>query len=53
LEEVDADELSIEIDNLPMDILCNFRVMAVNEVGQSDALAMKKFLRIRSYLGEC
>jgi hypothetical protein len=53
LEEVDADETSIEIDNLPMDILCNFRVMAENEVGQSDALAMKKFLRIRSYLGEC
>lgn len=51
-EEVEPDETSIEIDNLPMDILCNFRVIAENEVGQSDALALKKFLRIRNYLGE-
>lgn len=52
MEEVEPDETSIEIDDLPFGILCNFRVMAENAVGQSDALAMKKFLRIRSYLGE-
>jgi len=51
-EEVDADETEIEIEDLPSDILCNFRVMAENEAGLSDALALKKFLRIHKNLGE-
>jgi hypothetical protein len=51
-EETAPDETCLEIFDLPSDILCNFRVMAENEVGASDALVLKKFLRIHKNLSE-
>ncbi|XP_059475063.1 titin isoform X2 [Neocloeon triangulifer] len=49
-EELEADETGIQINNLPADILCNFRVMAENEAGVSDALTLKKFIRVHDNL---